>query len=195
MINFHPDNVVPLNQKVKIGSSSHLHESAHQRWAIISCVFTILVTPLPCYKLLFIVPRLLFLSLWPCAALLEVHCGLTYITWPHLLCVLGLSVLTRPVTRGNCSWEIKALSCDNGRLQRWRDACQDKQEGQDRLKRYREERKTIRVVVEKEDQKHSSITLEEAQRFSSWSQSGKQQSATDKCYLWVVSHYLPPSYC
>lgn len=31
MINFHPDNVVPLNQKVKIGSSSHLHESAHQR--------------------------------------------------------------------------------------------------------------------------------------------------------------------
>ena len=41
--------------------------------------------------------------------------------------------LTPPVTRGgNGSWEIKALSCHNERLERWRDLSPMKREGQDR---------------------------------------------------------------
>lgn len=51
---------------------------------------------------------------------------------PACECVSWSSPFTLPVTRGNDSWEIKALSCHNERLQQWRDLSPMKREGQDR---------------------------------------------------------------
>lgn len=112
-------------------------------------------------------------------------------TSPVCDCVRVVAVTTLPVTRGNGSWEIKALSCHNERLARWRDLSPVKREGQGRQR----ERERKREGGERRNNnraggKWRSGALNHS--FSPWSQSGERQTATDKCYLWVLLLYLFP---